>query len=124
METDIDEDQLKPEAIKHERNTLHGSESKRIDFERKDAHREKIQDNAQIRAMVVKALGERKMLHGKKIVVKVDNDTVYLIGELDNIQQNLQVKSALALLKLNRKFSNKLTVKPAERTYRYQKNLL
>lgn len=124
METDIDVDQLKPEGIKHERDTLRNSGNRRIDFERKDAHREKIQDNAQIRAMVVKALGERKMLHGKKIVVKVDDDMVYLLGELDNIQQTLQVKSVLALLELNRKFSNKLTVKPAERTYRYQKNLL
>jgi hypothetical protein len=37
---------------------------------------------------------------------------------------NLQVKSVLALLKINRRFSNKLTIKPAGRTYHYQKNLL
>lgn len=124
MKIDIDEDQLKPEGAKHEPDTPRDSGKKRIDFERKDAHREKIQDNAQIRALVVKALGERQMLVGKKIVVKVDNNTVYILGELDNIQQNLQVKSVLALLKLNRRFSNKLTIKPAGRTCHYQQNLL
>ena len=124
MKTDTDEDQLKPWGIKHERNTPGNSGNKRIDFQRKDTHRKKIQDNAQIRALVVKALEERIILNGKKVVVKVDNDTVYLLGELDNIQQNLLIKSALALLKINRRISNKLTIKPAERTYHYQKNLL
>lgn len=80
--------------------------------------------NAIIRKKVVTKLGKRKLLYGNKIVVRVDDLAIHLLGELDNHEQSQEVSDALSGIYTDRRIENKLTLKPAAGSYRFQKNLL
>lgn len=80
--------------------------------------------NTVIRKKLVELLNGITVLHGKSLVIRVDDQAVHIMGELDDHAQMQAISKLLAGCDFGRSVHTKLSIKPFKGNYRYQQRLL